>query len=199
MRNLVFVVLAALLLVTLVAILFRNYLRTRRAARESWDDLLRRLTWVDRDNIAMIALDIVTESGEPRSEVHSYALEPSAIWTLLGGLEGLTALEKNCQVLVELAAYVQKWYPEALVVAEQLRLNAREIEWHAEQAEGSGANRQPAIGLCRLRPACRGYVLPDDPACAGSLQACGPSRTRGATAGYLVTWRAASGRRRRFQ
>ncbi len=39
-------------------------------------------------------------------------------------------MERNCAVLVDLAFYVQQWYPEASVVAEQLRLNAREIQWH---------------------------------------------------------------------
>jgi hypothetical protein len=137
LRSLVFVVLALLLLVTLVATLFRHYLRARKAARAGWDDLLRRLAWVDRDHIAMIALDVVTESGEPRREASSFALEPSAIWALLGGLDGLEALEQNCHVLVDLAAYVQKWYPESLVVAEQLRLNAREIEWHVGRLKGA--------------------------------------------------------------
>jgi hypothetical protein len=161
LRNLVFVVLALLLLVTLVAVLFRHYLRSRRASRESWDDLLRRLAWVDRDNIAMIALDVVTESGEPRSEVHGYALEPSAIWTLLGGLDGLEALEKNCYVLVELAAYVQRWYPEALVVAEQLRLNAREIEWHVSRLKGAAqtGNLQSAFADYAQRAVVTYYLM----------------------------------------
>jgi len=46
-------------------------------------------------------------------------------------------LERNCQVLVDLAAYVQRTYPEALMVAEQLRLNAREIEWHVSRLKGA--------------------------------------------------------------
>lgn len=33
-------------------------------------------------------------------------------------------------MLIDLAFYVQQWYPEALAVTEQLRLSAREIEWH---------------------------------------------------------------------
>jgi hypothetical protein len=49
---------------------------------------------------------------------------------MVGGLKGLEVLEANCAVLVDLAFYVQQWYPEALVVAEQLRLSARDIEWH---------------------------------------------------------------------
>jgi hypothetical protein len=137
LRSLVFVVLAVFLLATLIAVLIYHYLRARRAALAGWDDLLHRLTWVDRDHIAMIALDVVTESGEPRQDADSFVLEPSAIWALLGGLDGLEALEQNCHVLVDLASYVQKWYPEALVVAEQLRLNAREIEWHVGRLKGA--------------------------------------------------------------
>ena len=68
--------------------------------------------------------------------------------TLLGGMEGLEELEKNCQVLVELAAYLQRWYPEAVVVAEQLRLSAREIEWHVGRLKGAAqtGNLQAAFG-----------------------------------------------------
>ena len=45
-------------------------------------------------------------------------------------MEGIDIMEANCTVLVDLVFYVQQWYPEALVIAEQLRLNAREVEWH---------------------------------------------------------------------
>ena len=161
MRNLSFVVLAVMLLVALVSVLLRHYLRARRAAQATWEDLLKRLTWVDRDNIAMIAMDVITESGEPRREANSFALEPSAIWTLLGGLEGLEVLEQNCHVLVELAAYVQKWYPEALVVAEQLRLNAREIEWHIGRLKGAAqtGNLESSFADYAQRAAVIYYVM----------------------------------------
>lgn len=55
----------------------------------------------------------------------------------LGGLEGMEALTANCAVLIDLACYVQRWYPEALPVAEQLRLNAREIDWHLDRLRGA--------------------------------------------------------------
>ena len=29
-----------------------------------------------------------------------------------------------------MAFYVQQWYPEAIVIAEQLRLDARQLNWH---------------------------------------------------------------------
>jgi hypothetical protein len=84
---------------------------------------------VDRSSIAEVALDIIDESGQKRQDEASAVLEPSQIWKLVGGLKGLEVIEANCAVLVDLAFYVQQWYPEAVVVAEQLRLSAREIEW----------------------------------------------------------------------
>jgi hypothetical protein len=137
LRNLFSLIVAVLFLGALVGILLRYYLRARATAQTTWDELLNRLMWVDRDKIARIALDVVDESGERRQGESAFLLEPSAVWSLLGGLEGLEVLEHNCHVLVELAAYVQKRYPEALVVAEQLRLNAREIEWHVSRLRGA--------------------------------------------------------------
>ena len=92
MRSLYFVGLAVLLLAALGAILLRYYLRARRSDESTWEDILKRLTWVDRDNISMVALDVIEESGEPRPQEESFALDPSRIWTLLGGLEGLEVI-----------------------------------------------------------------------------------------------------------
>jgi hypothetical protein len=140
LRNLYFVVLAAFLLVALSGTLVRYYLRARRSAGDTWEDLLHRLTWIDREAIATIALDALgplDERGNPRPQNESFALEPDTIWKLLGGLDGLEVVERNCRVLVDLATYLQRYYPEALVVAEQLRLNAREIEWHVGRLKGA--------------------------------------------------------------
>jgi hypothetical protein len=137
LRNILFATLAVLLLLLLLGFLLRHYLRARRGARATWDDLLKRLARVDRDNIARIALDAIDASGNRRQDTDAFSLEPSAVWSLLGGLEGLKVLEQNCQVLVELAMYLQRWYPEALVIAEQMRLNAREIEWHVNRLKGA--------------------------------------------------------------
>ena len=49
---------------------------------------------------------------------------------LLGGVDGVEVLEKNSHVLIEIAVHLQRWYPEAAVTAEELRLQARELEWH---------------------------------------------------------------------
>jgi hypothetical protein len=161
MRSLFFVVLAGVLLAGLVGVALRYYLYSRRSSQATWEELLGRLARVDREKIALIALDAIDEKGAPRHGEEGYALEPDAIWTLLGGLEGLEALERNCQVLVDMAAYVQRWHPEALVVAEQLRLNAREIEWHMGRLKGAAktGNLQVTFADYAQRAAATYYMM----------------------------------------
>ena len=81
---------------------------------------IKRVAW----SVAFVA----DAEAEPEHE-----LDPQEVWDLLGGIEGLRALEKNCGVIIDIACFVQMTYPEALVVAEQLRLNAREINWHVSR------------------------------------------------------------------
>jgi hypothetical protein len=104
--------------------------RARKTSQASWESLLKRLTFIDRNSIEEIALDVIESSGLPRHDQNSALLEPSEIWNLIGGWKGLEALEANCAVLIDLAFYVQQWYPEGIAVTEQLRLSAREIEGH---------------------------------------------------------------------
>ena len=125
-----FVIAVGIVLAALAAIALNSYRRARRSSRKNWEQLLQRLTAVDRSSIAEVARDIIDESGRQRGDEGSSLLEPSQIWKMVGGLEGLEALKENCAVLIDLAFYIQQWYPEALVVAENLRLSAREIEWH---------------------------------------------------------------------
>lgn len=135
-RQYLFLLLVAVLLVALVGTAAYYLLRARRVSKSTWASLLGRLAPVDNSNIAIVALDLIDEEGNAR---HSGTpeLEPDAIWDLLGGLDGLKTLGDNCDVLIDLAAYVQLWYPEALVVAEELRINTREIKWHIDRLQGA--------------------------------------------------------------
>jgi len=132
-----FPIAVAVFVIVLIVIAVYFYRRAQKTSQRDWRQLLTRLTIVDRSSIAEVALDIIDESGQQRKDGGSAALEPSEIWKLVGGLEGLEVLEANCAVLIDLAFYVQQWYPEALAVAEQLRLSAREIEWHVERLKGA--------------------------------------------------------------
>ena len=156
MRSLVFVSLVAFLFVALGAIAARYALRSRRSSQATWDELLARLVHLDREKIAAIALDAIDDSTH-----ETFLLEPEAIWEMLGGMEGLERLENNCQVLIDLATYVQRWHPEALVVAEQLRLNAREINWHVGRLKGAAqsGNLQTAFASYAQRAVATYYLM----------------------------------------
>jgi hypothetical protein len=135
-----FLAAAAIFLAVLIAIAGRDYYRVRRAPQESWESLMRRLISVDRANVARIALDLLEESVQSGNDDPGGAIEPSDILQLIGGLKGLEVLEKNSQVLIEMAFYLQRSYPEALIIAEQLRQNAREIESHVGRLRGAAKN-----------------------------------------------------------
>ena len=126
-RSLVFLGLLSFFLVVLGTLAVVSYLRARRLATQSWEGLFGRLIIVDRYKLKRVASSFLDLDG---SVARGEELDPEEVWDLLGGLEGLEILRTNCSVLVDLACYVQITYPEALVVAEQLRLNAREVEWH---------------------------------------------------------------------
>jgi hypothetical protein len=127
-----FLVLSVFLLALIVLVVhyYRRRLRTEKHPYGSWEKLLGRLSAFNRENVALIALSLVDEFGQRRRDDSDPNLDEAQIWSMIGGMNGLESLERNCAVLVDLVFYVQQWHPEALVVAEQLRLNAREIEWH---------------------------------------------------------------------
>jgi hypothetical protein len=125
------------LLAVLISVVAYYSVRPRQSAHVGWEELLQRLTWVDRDNIAQVALDLVDESGQPREVGDVPGLEPSELWSLIGGLKGLEVLEKNSDILIDLAFYVQQWYPEAVTIAERLRLDSRELKWHVARLRGA--------------------------------------------------------------
>lgn len=122
-----------------VCIFFVAFLATfvvylRRARRFTGagqlETLLKRLVSVDRHKLEQVASDLTSHDPDT-------GIEPWQIWELTGGIRGMEALASNCEVLIDLACYVQQWYPEALPVAEQLRLNAREVQWHLERLQGA--------------------------------------------------------------
>jgi hypothetical protein len=100
-----------------------------RREEATWDELLARLVPLSRVGIEEVAAAFLAPTGrelDPRRlERH---LEPRDIWDFIGGIEGLKIMRRNAEVLIDLAYYVNRWNPDALVVAEQLRLDAREIK-----------------------------------------------------------------------
>jgi hypothetical protein len=133
-HNLYFLSAIGIVVGALLSIVGYYYSRGRPSPQVSWEELIKKLTCIDRNTIAQVALDLVDESGESADFPH---LEPAQLWSLIGGLHGLELLEKNSDVLIELAFFLQRWYPEAVVIAERLRLDARELKWHVARLRGA--------------------------------------------------------------
>lgn len=157
----IFIGAVVIFVVSLIAIAAYYYRRARHSTQNDWDSLLNRLTRVDRSSLAEVALDVIDESGQQRKDQGSAILEPPEIWKLLGGMEGIEALEANCAVLIDLAFYLQQRYPEALVVAEQLRLSAREIEWQVGRLKGAAetGKLESAFPMYAQRAAAAYYLM----------------------------------------
>jgi hypothetical protein len=136
-HNLYFAAAMGTFVVALISIAGYYYSRGIRSSQTSWEELLAKLAWIDRDNIAQVALDLVDEAGRPKLSTETGSLEPWQLWRMIGGLEGLKLLEANSEVLIDMAFYVQQWYPEAIVIAERLRLDARELKWHINRLKGA--------------------------------------------------------------
>jgi hypothetical protein len=160
-HNFYFLSAIGIFLSLLLSIAGYYYFRARRSPQVSWEDLVKKLTWIDRNTIDQVSIDLVDESGEPREGPDAANLEPAQLWKLLGGLKGLEALEKNSEVLIDLAFYLQKWYPEAIVIAEQLRLDARELGWHVARLKGAAqtGNLQISFPFYAQRAAVTYYLM----------------------------------------
>jgi hypothetical protein len=128
-----FLLAAVVLTTSLAAAAVYYFRRSRQASGSSWQELLGRLRVIDHSSVAQIALDAIDESGQRRTDDRAKQLDLEQIWKLIGGLKGLELLEQNSLVLVDIACYVQQRYPEALGAADELRRNAREIEWHVSR------------------------------------------------------------------
>jgi hypothetical protein len=127
-RNLSFLFLAVVLIAFVLSVVTFYALRLRASARTEWEALLGDLLAIDREGVDTVALDAIEPLGQRRTDALARELEPDEIWKRLGGLDGVKRLESNSHVLVEMAAYLQRSYPEAAAVAEELRLQARELE-----------------------------------------------------------------------
>jgi hypothetical protein len=143
-RTLYFVVATGIFLGILVSIAAYYFVCIRRRELR-WEKLIANLAWIDRESIAEVALDLVDEFGRPRDAVSAETMEPAKMWDLVGGLDGLAVLERNSELLIDLVFYMQQWYPEAVVLAERLRVDARQLKWHVARLNGAAARENPQV------------------------------------------------------
>ena len=145
MRITYFLLAVAVFLGLITAVVAYSYRRLRKISGRDWDRILAELIAVDYSAIENVSLDIIDRSGQKRKDDYAMELEPERIWELIGGMEGIETLAKNSQTLIELAFYLQKWHPEALIFAEDLRRKAREIEWQADRLRAAAKTGKPLV------------------------------------------------------
>ena len=122
-----FPIVLAVVFSALSAVVIRSVANQRKRSSVTWEELLSRLTPLGRVGIKEVASDFLVPDSRHVDPRNDLALQPEDIWDLTGGVEGIEVMERNAQVLIDLAFYVQRWNSEAVTVAEQLRLDAREI------------------------------------------------------------------------
>jgi hypothetical protein len=135
-HNFYFVLAIGAFIAALAAISTYYYVLARRSSKASWEDLLGKLKSIDRNVIEEVALDRM-ESNDEQTEADAEGLDPGTLWKMIGGLQGLEVIEQNSKVLIDLACYLQRWYPEALPIAEQLRLDSRALQFHVDRLKGA--------------------------------------------------------------
>lgn len=116
------IAIAAVVIVTSSVLLIgtvKYHLSIHRLRSANWELLVAKIHAVPRQGLEMVALDNLQPC------VNQLQLEPPDMWQLLGGIEGLEHMRENAQILITLAAYVQRWnYAEATIVAERMRRDA---------------------------------------------------------------------------
>lgn len=103
-------------LVLIAAGLIWMQISAHRLRSATWDDLVGQLEPMHARGLEIVALDNL----QPKA--NQLQLEPEHLWGLVGGMEGLRRMRNNADLLISLAAYVQRWnFDEGVIVAERMR------------------------------------------------------------------------------
>src|ERR1700760_5091658 len=110
-------------LVLLASGLIYTQIHARRLSSATWEDLVSRMQPMHARGLELVALDNL------QPQANQLRLEPEHLWGLIGGLEGLRRMRKNADLLIALAAYVQRWnFEEGVIVAERMRHDAVQLK-----------------------------------------------------------------------
>lgn len=138
---------AALVLIVKLSSSMRG---TAARARQDWKDIVAKLQPVNLKGMGMVARDYLEPS---RGQLK---LDPGEIWSLVGGWDGLKTMRANAELMLELAAYTQRWnFEEGIIVAERMRRDALKLRRAARHVE-----MQMRLSPMRLLPKRYRFNLP---------------------------------------
>src|ERR1700760_895269 len=110
-------------LVLLASGLIYTQIHARRLSSATWEDLVSRMQPMHARGLEIVALDNL----QPKA--NQLQLEPEHLWGLIGGTEGLRRMNKNADLLIALAAHVQRWnFEEGVIVTERMRHDAIQVK-----------------------------------------------------------------------
>ena len=110
-------------LVFLAGGLIYTQISAQRLRSVTWDDLIARMHPLHARGLEIVALDNL----QPKA--NQVQLEPEHLWGLIGGVEGLRTMRNNADLLIALAAYVQRWnFEEGVIVTERMRHDAMQLK-----------------------------------------------------------------------
>ncbi|HVW75995.1 MAG TPA: hypothetical protein VHB45_00165 [Alloacidobacterium sp.] len=116
----------ALLLCCLIFLaggLIYTQISAHRLRSITWEDLVARMQPLSARGLELIALDNL----QPKA--NQAQLEPDHLWGLVGGTSGLQKMRSNADLLIALAAYVQRWnFEEGVIVTERMRHDALQLK-----------------------------------------------------------------------
>lgn len=103
----------------LLAVALKSQLTALRVDRHSWQDLVSQIRRIEFERVSSVARDYL----DPREG--QISLEPTEMWLMLGGREGLRRMRENARLMLLLAAHTQRWnFDEGVIVTERMRRDA---------------------------------------------------------------------------
>ena len=117
------IVLLVSFLVLLAGGLVYTQISASRLRSATWEELVSRMEPMHARGLEIVALDNL----QPKA--NQLQLEPEHLWGLIGGTEGLRRMRNNADLLIALAAYVQRWnFEEGVIVTERMRHDAVQLK-----------------------------------------------------------------------
>ena len=114
----------------LLAAAIKSQLSAIRVDRRSWQDLVSQLKRIEFQRVTSVARDYL----EPREG--QISLEPTDMWLMLGGREGLRRMRENAKLMLLLAAHAQQWnFDEGVIVTERMRRDALRLRSSVRRIE----------------------------------------------------------------
>jgi hypothetical protein len=119
---LIAIFLGTFILIIIAAFAYAHAAGNRLRVAE-WDNLIAAIEPIHARGLEIVALDHLRPHG------NQLRLEPEEMWGLVGGLEGLNRMRRNADLMIALAAYVNRWnYDQAIIVAEKIRHDSVQLK-----------------------------------------------------------------------